>query len=63
MCRFSGMDKHGRGAGRCKRGGDLMADMTGFAHAGNNNSPLAIQEQGDRLDEMFGIFFNKPSSQ
>jgi hypothetical protein len=40
-----------RGAGAGQGGGDLAADVTGFAHAGNHHPTLAGQEDVHRVEE------------
>ena len=43
MAGLSGVNKHGRGAGRCQRGGDLAADVAALAHAHHNHPATAGQ--------------------
>jgi hypothetical protein len=47
--RFGRMHEQRRRAGRGQRGGDLAADVAGFADAGHDDAPLAVQQQGDGL--------------
>ena len=51
MAGFAGMDEEGRGAGRGEGGGDFAADMSGFAHAGNDNAALGVLHDVQRLAE------------
>src|SRR5688572_11332755 len=45
VTRFAGMYKKCRSASAGKGGGDLMADMPGFAHAGHHYPALAVEDQ------------------
>jgi hypothetical protein len=38
------MHEKGRGAGAGQGGGDLVADMTGLAHADHDHAPAAVQD-------------------
>ena len=51
MAGFGRMHKIGRGAGRGKGRRHLTSDMTGFAHARNNNAARRRQHQPDRTHE------------
>ncbi len=51
MHRLGSMHEIGWRAGARHGGGDLAADMTGFADAADNDATLASQDQGDGLRE------------
>jgi hypothetical protein len=40
---FGGVNKKSRGAGACQRGGNLVADVAGLAHADHDHAALAGQ--------------------
>ena len=42
---FAGVHEKGRRAGARQRGGDLVADMAGFTHAGDDDAALALEHQ------------------
>jgi hypothetical protein len=42
---FAGMHEKRRCAGARQGGGNLVADMSGFAHSGYHHPPLAVQNQ------------------
>ena len=52
--RFARMQVMAAGAGRGQRGGDLLADQAGFAHAGDDDAALAAVDKSTALTE-FGI--------
>lgn len=49
---FPGMDEKGRAAGTRQGGGDLAADMAGFAHAGDHDTAFAGQQQRTGVAEV-----------
>ncbi len=51
MARFGRMDEMGRRSGRGERGRDLARDMTGFAHAADDDAPADQKDGVDRLGE------------
>ena len=50
---FGGMEEMGAGAGGRKRGGDILTDEAGLAHAGDDGTTLAAVEQTNGLTESF----------
>ena len=52
MAGLAGMDELGRRAGGGERGSDLAADMTGLAHAADDDAALACQHEADGAGEV-----------
>ncbi|MCY1302348.1 hypothetical protein D9M70_519980 [compost metagenome] len=51
------MHEIGRGAGRCQGRSDLAADMAALADAGDDDTPLALADQLDCIDDTAGKSF------